>query len=633
MFETLIPPPRSIEPGDTSFRLPDPPTYRWRGASDSAGMTLERIDAELRRAGRPPMARAEGDAPRADVLLRLDPSARTGPEGYRLRIDAQGIELLAEDAPGLFYAAATLAQMLRARRFEHPGEPLVLPGVRIEDRPDFPHRGVMLDVSRDKVPTLAALDELVDRLAGWKINQLQLYTEHTFAYRGHALVWGDASPLTAADIVKLDAFCKARHIELVPNQNSFGHFHRWLVHPPYRHLAETPEGIEHPFSFEPEPFSLCPIDPRSIALLAELYDQLLPNFASKLFNVGLDETFELGQGRSAHACAERGKARVYLDFLRRVHGLVSERGRRMMLWGDIILEHPELIPELPDDVVVLEWGYEAEHPFDSHGARYAAAGRDFYVCPGTSSWNSFAGRAANALANLASAARHGHAHGASGYLITDWGDHGHLQTPPISELGFLAGAAFSWNTSAADWPTERRDAAIDRWLDLHAFADRAGVLGRLVHRLGDTYLVPGPPPQNGSALFFLLVFAGLERERPRVEGVSVEGLEQTLAHVEETLSQLPAALSERRDADLLHRELTWTGDLLTFAARFGLARLRGGELAAPSALSSAVRRELAGELGGLVERHRKIVLGRHRPGGLERSSWRLRRVVEVLGAG
>src|SRR5690606_11763612 len=116
----------------------------------------------------------------------------------------------------VFYGAVTLIQLL-----EQAGASL--PCLRISDRPDFVDRGVMLDVSRDKVPTMETLYRLVDRLASWKINQLQLYTEHTFAYRHHPEVWAKASPLTGEEILRLDAYCRERFIELVPNQNSFGH--------------------------------------------------------------------------------------------------------------------------------------------------------------------------------------------------------------------------------------------------------------------------------------------------------------------------------------------------------------------------------------------------------------------------
>src|SRR5262249_41747840 len=151
-------------------------------------------------------------------------------------------------------------------------------------------------------------------------------------------------------------------------------------------------------------YSLCPLDPGSIRLVEGLFDELLPHFSSSQFNVGCDETWDLGQGRSREECRKRGTERVYLDFLLKIHALVTQRGRRMQFWGDIIIHTPELIPNLPRDVIALEWGYEADHPFDRDGSLFKEAGIPFYVCPGTSSWLSCSGRTDNAIANLKSAA-------------------------------------------------------------------------------------------------------------------------------------------------------------------------------------------------------------------------------------
>ena len=53
----------------------------------------------------------------------------------------------------------------------------------------------MLDISRCKVPKLGELSRLVDMLALFKYNRLELYMEHTFAFEGHEIVWAGASPL------------------------------------------------------------------------------------------------------------------------------------------------------------------------------------------------------------------------------------------------------------------------------------------------------------------------------------------------------------------------------------------------------------------------------------------------------
>ena len=385
-------------------------------------------------------------------------------ESYALRVYDRGIDIRAATPTGLFRAAATLKQWLESRGVQTESG-LEVPAVEIEDRPDFPIRGAMLDVSRNRVPRMGYLERLVDRLAEWKINHLQLYVEHTYAYTDHEEVWRDASPFTAREIRELDALCRERFIELTPNQNSFGHFHRWLVHDRYRPLAEVPEGFQHPFSIDPEPFSLCATDPRVLELLAGLYDELLPQFTSPRFNVGLDETFDLGRGRSAEACDERGKPAVYLEFLRQVNGMAAGRGRQMLFWGDIILRYPELVDQVPEDAVALCWGYEANHPFVDQCARLAASGREFWVCPGTSSWHSFGGRLQNAVGNLALAALAGSEAGAQGFLITDWGDHGHLQPPAIAELPLSIGPGFAWSVETAREEASRPERNEGAWLD------------------------------------------------------------------------------------------------------------------------------------------------------------------------
>jgi hypothetical protein len=369
----------------------------------------------------------------------------------------------------------------------------------------------MIDVSRDKVPTLDTLKALIDRLAGWKFNQFQLYTEHTFAYRQHRQVWANASPLTGEEIMELDSFCRERYVELVPNQNSFGHFKRWLIHEPYRQLAEITGEFDAPWGKETGPFTLCPTDPGSLELVRGLYDELLPHFSSRMLNVGCDETFDLGQGRSKQDCAEQGSGRVYLKYLLSLHADLKQRGVRMQFWGDIVSQHPELIPELPADAIALEWGYEADHPFERRCANYQAANIPFYVCPGTSSWCSLAGRTDNALANLKSAAISGKKNGAQGYLVTDWGDHGHWQPLPVSYLGFAAGAAYAWayeQNQCLDVPLV---------LDRRVFYDRAGVMGQLAYDLGNIYHLAGFEPVNTSVLFMLLSWP-LEkiRSRPRM---------------------------------------------------------------------------------------------------------------------
>ena len=387
-------------------------------------------------------------------------------EGYMLTISKSEIEISFREVGGLRAATATLRQLSRqyGRR---------LPCLKIRDWPDFPRRGVMLDISRGRVPKLETLLELAEHLADFKINELQLYTEHTFAYRRYKSVWQSWGALTGEEIHQLDARCRELGIDLVPNQNSFGHLRYFLEHPRLKKLAEVSKPYEDASGeFVRCPSTLAPNHPGALPFLSKLYDELLPNFSSRFFNVGCDETWDLGRGQSKKLCEVKGKSRVYLDFLEKVHREVSRRDRCMMFWGDIILKYPKLIPELASfgvppsggssdsqqtppeggtpNLIALNWGYEANHPFEKEAAQFAKAKIPFYVCPGTSTWQSLIGRHDNALANLRAAAKAGKNFGAIGYLITDWGDGGHPQPLAVSYLPFLAGAALGWCAKTFD---------------------------------------------------------------------------------------------------------------------------------------------------------------------------------------
>ena len=596
----LVPQPRSFTRGAGAFALGASGIAFFAGAEEDVRPARERVQAALGNAWRLVAGAEEGAA----VRFRLVPQL-AGPQSYTLRITSEGVRAEAQDRAGLFYAAVTLAQLVRSSGG-------ALPAVLIEDAPGFPVRGVMLDISRDKVPTLDTLCRLTDRLADMKINQLQLYTEHTFAYREHADVWRDASPMTPDEVRALDAHCRARCVELVPNQNSFGHLERWLALPRYNVLAELPQGgAPLPWGgVHDNPTSLCPTDPRSLEFLAGLYDELLPNFASRLFNVGCDETFDLrGEGRSRELVKQVGEGRVYLDFLKRIHGLVAARGRTMAFWGDIIIHHPELIQELPSDTIALEWGYEADHPFDAHGALFAASGVPFYVCPGTSSWNSLAGRTHNMRENLRQAAENGRKHGACGFLITDWGDGGHWQPLSVSYSGFAYGAGVSWCLDS------NRDMDVGSAVDAHL---AAGGLGAALLGLGDVYRLCGALSGKGTELFQIL---SKPRSRPLLQGVTCATLRAVLEAVEVwDVPPCDQAVATDQELSTVACEVGQVIRLLRAACRRGLSLLDGG-IDRPD-----TRRALAGEMGDLLDSHAQVWRLRNREGGLRDSLARLSRI-------
>ncbi len=378
---------------------------------------------------------------------------------------------------------------------------------------------------------MASLRQKIDLLAALGYNQLQLYFEHTFAYSRHESVWRTASPLTAGEVRELDAYCAARGIELVPSQNSFGHMERWLRHPEYNDLAEVPQGGAKVPAWGnyviPTATTLCPTDPRSLELVAGLYDELLPCFRSRKLNVGCDETLELmdpsAAGRSAAEIAARGWESVYFDFLMKIHGLVAARGHEMMFWGDMLLARPAFAKRVPKDAIALVWGYEANQPFDRDVGLVSTNGCRCYVCPGTSAWGSIFGRVPNMIANVDRAVEAAEKYGAEGLLLADWGDGGH----PNPWLVSLPGLVYTAHRAKGEKLSRAElAAAIDRIT--------GGAVGEALLELGEAYLKTGGRTGNSTELFLLLRD---DLEYRRAAGVTDASLAASLAAIRAALGK------------------------------------------------------------------------------------------------
>ena len=485
------------------------------------------------------------------IKLDVDQSYIKQIQGYRISINQDEILIIGQSEKGLFYGLLTLIQIIEQSKGN-------IPCLEIEDWPDFVHRGVMLDVSRNKVPLMTTLFSIIDMLSNWKINQLQLYTEHTFAYSKYPEVWENASPLTAEEIQKLDQYCKDRFIDLVPNQNSFGHMIPWLTKWENRHLAEEPARTT--------PSSLCPIDPKSIEFLDGLYEELLPNFSSNYFHVGCDEV-HLGSGRSEQECSQLGIGNVYMNFLKKIHNLVEKHGKIMQFWGDEIIKFPELLKQVPLNSVVMEWGYEADHPFGENLEKYKTADLPVYVCPGTSSWNSVTGLADKGIANIRNAAEAGLKFQSEGFLNTDWGDNGHWQPLPVSFLGYMYGAGVSWGVE------ENKNIDIIKNLNIHAFCDSNNVMGELVMDLGLVYKNITSKTSSNSFIMENSFIANLLIRHPNREkdlmNIEPSDLKDVDIKINKLISDIDQSSMKRSDSQLIIQEYKMASSLLSHACRLG----------------------------------------------------------------
>lgn len=425
----------------------------------------------------------EGFLEEGDDCIGYRREKALGEEAYRIRIDRKKADVEYGGERGKFYAEQTIKQI----RHQSSGK---LPCCEIEDAPGLAHRGFLMDISRGKVPKLETLFALTDLLALLKINQLQLYIEgFSFAYPSYPEVWEGRTPITPEELRRLDAYCAERHIELVPCQNTLGHMDAWLAREEFAHLAETEEHLQF-MGYDVAPSTLNPMDEGSLKLIQTMTDDLLPCFTSDKYNVCLDEAVNLGTGKSRELSGGADVGEIYCNYVKKLHQLVSGRGKNMMMWADFPDRFPGIIDDLPKDITLLEWGYEAAYPFEKRLSVLREKGVPFYVCPGTSSWSSYAGITDNMIRNINAAADAAYKYGAEGLLLTDWGDGGHPQYLSISYSPIALGASRAWNAaplSEEEWTG---------WLDAMVFDDREGGMAQLALELGryqkfEPFVFPG----------------------------------------------------------------------------------------------------------------------------------------------
>ncbi|MEK0315509.1 beta-N-acetylhexosaminidase [Cohnella sp. 56] len=584
----------------------------------------------------PPAAAAHPappDAPAASARIAHDPALH--PQGYELAWDAEGLRLSASTAQGLHYALLTAAQMIDGQRESGEWAHCV-----VEDAPEFPVRGVMLDIGRGKIPKMETLYALIDLLSGLKFNHLQLYMEgFAFDYAKYAEHFPDATPVTAAEYRALDAYAAARFIDLVPNQNCLGHMGPWLAKPAFRELAEHPDGMPAPppLPFKLPPLTLNPADPRSVALARDLFDELLPNFRSEYANISLDEPFGLGTGASKARADEIGIGRLYVDYAKQMIDIVRRHGKQTLMWGDVLAHYPEAAQALPDDVIVLHWNYDAPVPYEPHCRRLQESGIPYYVCPGTSSWSSLAGRTDNMLANIADAARNGKRYGAGGLLVCDWGDGGHWQALAISYPAYAYAAGAAWQPDV----NLEAQAPMAQHVSRRMLRDRSGRAGDFLLELGRYYHLERSSAENMTYTNYVLN-GGLKtrEELERQLAVTVEiqrlmGGSGTPFVLDYRYAELADWLAERReelarleltgpDAEITIAELANTLRLIEQGA--GLHRLIFKQELPDAEAERAWTAHLQSELSAALAEFERLWLLRNRAGGLAESVGALRKL-------
>lgn len=417
---------------------------------------------------------SRGHSKRAAVVLMTD--AALGEEEYRLTVRKSGIRVAGGSGRGLLYGVQTLRQIIRQ-------EGLCIPCMTVCDFPEIKNRGLYYDVTRGRIPRLSYLKGLADKMAFYKMNQLQLYIEHTFLFEGLSEVWRDDTPLTAQDILELDDYCRRLNIELVPSLSCFGHLYKVLRTKSFGGMCELYKAGSKPFGFvdRMEHHTIDVTQEESFAFIRELIGEFLPLFTSEHFNIGADETFDLGKGRSKREAERAGTKRLYIDYVKKLCEFIVSKGKKPMFWGDIICGFPELIKELPKETICLNWGYEKDQS-DEAVKKLADVQAVQYLCPGVWGWDQFVNRLDVAYENIKRMCGYAVQYRAAGVLTTDWGDCGHINHPDFGIAGMIYGAAFSWNKNIPDFEE------INRRVSRVEFGDRSEMLVAVAAKIPDNWV-------------------------------------------------------------------------------------------------------------------------------------------------
>ncbi len=467
-------------------------------------------------------------------------------QGYKLNISANGIKVIAADKAGAFYAEQTLKQL----RFQYKNNDC--PELDIDDYPLLKNRICSLDFSRDKNMAFEDLLKFVDLIASWKFNYFTLYFEHTFAFKGHEKVWGDASPLTAEQVRELDKYCRERFVELIPKQNTLGHMERWLMHEPYRQMAECPEGVRSSWQLEPDgPFSFCPTDPKAAEFIKGLLDELLPNYTSEFVCAGGDETYDIGLGRSKEACEKYGKEKIYGDWFKMISSVVKKYGRSLFIASDMVKNNPDAVAMIPEDTLLGEWGYGREYPFEENVKTYAHLGRRFGISASNSNYSCICGRTYRWRGNILNAAKA--AVKTKAYFVgcSEFGDFGYWTQFSFSKIAFAYAAAVYWNVETNE-NTDIAEAA-------DMFIYMAEGAGDFILDLGKLYIHTATEDDH-DALCWMFYYRYRRKGEAPTENVTLDGLAKTeedvisLRYRLNRMKNFPVDLKEEVEAALKFQE-------------------------------------------------------------------------------
>src|SRR6266498_543708 len=275
-------------------------------------------------------------------------------ESYQIEISDKQAALMAPTVVGVLRGLETLLQLVDADR-----DGYFLPGIRIQDQPRFPWRGLLIDVGRHYEP-MEVLKRNLDAMAAVKLNVLHWHLTEDQGFRVESkkfpklhLMGSDGLYYTQDQIREIIDYARARGIRVVPEFDIPGHSTSWLVGYPELGSAPGPYTIERAAGiFEP---ALDPTRDQVYKFLDTFFGEMAALFPDAYIHIGGDENEGKQWDRNPKIQAfmkEKGiknNHALQAYFNQRLLKILQKHGKKMIGWDEV------LQPELPKDVVIHSW--------------------------------------------------------------------------------------------------------------------------------------------------------------------------------------------------------------------------------------------------------------------------------------
>lgn len=119
-------------------------------------------------------------------------------------------------------------------------------------------------------------------------------------------------------------YARARGIEPIPEVPSLSHSDYLIAG--RKELAERPE--------DPFPDTCCPSNPKYYEILFEVLDEVIEVFSPKVVHIAHDEYYVYGVCKR---CRGKKGAELFAEDIKKIHGYLSLRGIRTMMWAEKLL--------------------------------------------------------------------------------------------------------------------------------------------------------------------------------------------------------------------------------------------------------------------------------------------------------